>query len=195
MLYDSIKFIDDIPKAISNLVIEYGTTLPATGSEGELFFLTQDSGSNLKGLYVYNSVGWIATTPVTEQKVTDGLGYTPVNRAGDYAENTEMRQMYVRQAADQSGTSFTINFNNGDYFKLTATGNSTITFSNFTVGKVAAVIVECTNFGGKTISWPLGTKWAGGASPTFTSTGIDVISIIKDKNEVYRAFVLGKDVK
>ena len=195
MLYDRIVFIDDIPKSITNLIIEYGTSLPATASEGELYFLINDNGSDKKGLYIYNSIGWIPTTPITTEKVTLSLGYTPVNRDGDYASNLELRGSFVRQADDQSGTNFNINFNNGDYFKLTATGTSAITVNNFPNNKVAAVILECVNFGGKTITWPTGIKWASGTAPTLTSTGIDIISIIKDKNNVYRGFILGKDVK
>lgn len=195
MLHDRIEFLDGIPKSITNLVIESGGILPATATEGELFFLFEDNGVNKKGLYIYNSVGWIATTPITTEKVTLSLGYTPVNKEGDIANNLELRSSYVNQADDQSGTNFNINFLLGDYFKLTSTGTTTISVNNFPSNKVAAVLLECVNFGEKTITWPTGIKWAGGTAPTFTSTGIDIISIIKDKNNVYRGFVLGKDVK
>jgi hypothetical protein len=63
----------------------------------------------------------------------------------------------VRQATDQSAGSGTVTFdyNNGDYLKVTATGNISIALSNFPTGYVTAITIQCVNFGAYTITWPL----------------------------------------
>jgi hypothetical protein len=50
--------------------------------------------------------------------------------------------------------------------------------------------------GGGTIVYPASTKFAAGAAPVFTASGVDVIGIYYDvTTTTYMVFVIGLDVK
>jgi hypothetical protein len=62
------------------------------------------------------------------------------------------------------------------FSKTLAGGANAITFSNTTDGQT--VVVSLTGVGGSTVSWPAGTKWAGGVAPTQTAAGTDVYTFV-----------------
>ena len=76
-------------------------------------------------------------------------------------------------------------------------GSITLTMSGFPAsGTVAAGILEATNAGLATITYPTGSKWAGGTAPALTSAGKDVLGYYShDGGTTINWFVLGKDVK
>lgn len=77
-----------------------------------------------------------------------------------------------------SGTSKTIDFNNGNQQKLTLTGNCTIAFTAPSSG-VTSLRLEIVQGGGGpyTLTWPT-MKWAGGVKPpTSTAAAIDIAAI------------------
>lgn len=77
-----------------------------------------------------------------------------------------------------SGTSFNIDWNNGNHQKITLTGNVTLTFTNPSgIGMRTLKIVQDAT-GSRTITWPTIVKWAGGVAPTITTTanGYDMIA-------------------
>lgn len=81
------------------------------------------------------------------------------------------------------GGTATINFANGNFFKVTASGNFTFVFSNFpTCGMVT---IDARSFGGRTITWPGTTRFPGGVAPTFTSSGRDMFDIVKNADGDY----------
>lgn len=124
--------------------------------------------------------------------VSDGL-----MRDNDYATKLELNETRTRQASDQSASSgtVTLNYTNGDLFKVTASGSISIAVSNMPTGKVSSLTLQAINFGGYSITWPSGIKWAGGAAPSLTTTGTDFISIMKDGAGHTYGFLLGRDVK
>lgn len=83
-----------------------------------------------------------------------------------------------------------------DYFTLAPTAPITLTISNAPAGGFAtAVILRITN-GGTRVTWPTGTKWPGGSSPTLTAAGIDIVVMISDDDgTTWRAMVAGYDIK
>lgn len=132
----------------------------------------------------------------TQAQVITSLGYTPLNKAGDTATNLVNAASRIRQGSDYSGnTTATLDYSTGDYFKVTATGNLIIAVSNLPATYVASLTMETVNFGAYTITWPAGIKWSSGSAPAFTASGTDMISILKDKNEVLYGFLLGRDVR
>jgi len=76
-----------------------------------------------------------------------------------------------------TGTSKTINLNNGTFVTATLTGNCTFTFSNPVVGASSFTLV-LTNDGinGRSIVWPSSVRWPSSVIPNRTSTAnkIDV---------------------
>ena len=113
--------------------------------------------------------------------------------SGGTGTNTQLNAMRVRAVSAQSGTSFAINYNNGDLFPCTATGNAAVTFSNFPAGAVACGIVKAINWGGKTITFPVGTKIVGG-SLSLTTSGTDFLGLVWD-GSVMSVTLMAKDVK
>ena len=69
-----------------------------------------------------------------------------------------------------SGTTPTINVNNGGGFSLTMTGNTTFTFSTGNSGFSEGFVLQLTGNGG-TVTWPASVDWAGGTAPDAPASG------------------------
>lgn len=67
-----------------------------------------------------------------------------------------------------------INLSSGLAIIGTITGNTTFSFTNTLTGAVV-VILQLTNGGSYTITWPTSIKWSGGVAPELTATGTDII--------------------
>lgn len=81
----------------------------------------------------------------------------------------------VEQAVDV-GTGSAFDMSLGNYFYKTITVANTFTTSNVpAAGNVASFTLELTNGGAATITWMTGTKWAGGAAPSLTASGTDIL--------------------
>ena len=79
-------------------------------------------------------------------------------------------------AVDSGNVNGALALNAGyNYFRYTATGNYTISFTGLTTNRVWLGTLELTNGGYYTASWNSAIKWSGGVSPTLTSSGTDVI--------------------
>lgn len=67
----------------------------------------------------------------------------------------------------------TVNLSNGNLHHLTLTGNTTLTLSGATNGKVCSLTLLLTQdgTGGRSVTWPASVKWMpAGAAPSFTTT-------------------------
>lgn len=127
---------------------------------------------------------------------------------GDYLTKNEANQTYASlSGADFKGSireakvalvANDIDCSAGNYFTKTFTaGAVSLTMSNIPAsGTTAAGIVETINAGLATITYPTGSKWAGGTAPTLTSSGKDVLGwYVNDGGTTINWFVIGKDVK
>lgn len=85
----------------------------------------------------------------------------------------------------------------GNYFTRTVSANLAVTVGNApAAGLVGNFLLELTNGGAFTITWPTGTKWAGGATPTLTANGKDLLGFTTvDGGVTWLGTVLGKDYK
>jgi hypothetical protein len=73
----------------------------------------------------------------------------------------------------------TINLELGNYVSATVTGNTTWTFSNPPASPHAGgFVLELTNGGAYTMTWPSSVKWPGGSGPTLTASGVDVLAFL-----------------
>jgi len=72
----------------------------------------------------------------------------------------------------------TLNASSSNYFKYTATGNGTISFSGIVTDRAYFATLELTNGGAYTISWDSSIKWPGGISPTLVSSGTDILTFV-----------------
>ena len=91
-----------------------------------------------------------------------------------------LRETVVAMAAN------VIDLSLGNVFTKTITGATTLTISGVdaTVGVTNNFVLKLTNGGAGTITWPGGTKWAGGTAPTLTTSGKDTIIGISYDNGV-----------
>ena len=90
-----------------------------------------------------------------------------------------------------------INLNNGNYFSKTVTGNITFAVSNIpSSGTAASFVLDLTNGGAYTVTWFGGVDWPGGAAPTLTAAGRDVLGFFTyDGGSTWTGLLLGQDVK
>lgn len=65
-----------------------------------------------------------------------------------------------------------------NYFRYTATGNYTISFTGITNNRAWFGTLELTNGGAYTVTWDSAIKWPGGVAPTLSSSGTDVIQFV-----------------
>jgi hypothetical protein len=68
----------------------------------------------------------------------------------------------------------------GNYFTKTATGALSWTFTNVPASRSFVVMLELTNGGTGTQSWPASVKWPSGAAPTLIASGVDVLGFVTD---------------
>ena len=84
----------------------------------------------------------------------------------------------------------------GNYFTHGASANN-LTVSNVPAsGTVASFIIELTNGGAYTFAFWSGVKWAGGAVPALTASGVDILGFYThDGGTTWRGLLLAKDSK
>ena len=68
-----------------------------------------------------------------------------------------------------------INLNNGLAISATITGATTFSFTDVPQTGATVVVMQLTNGGAHTITWPSSIKWSGGTAPKFTASGIDIV--------------------
>jgi hypothetical protein len=105
---------------------------------------------------------------------------------------TSLRETKVIMAGGSA-----INLAFGNLFTKTVSSSTTFTVSNVPVsGSVSSFILELTDAGAYTVTWWSGVKWAGGAAPALTASGVDVLGFYThDGGTTWRGLVLVKDSK
>lgn len=80
------------------------------------------------------------------------------------------------------------------YFTATVTGNVTVYFTFDTTSPVNVIMIELTNGGAYTVTWPASTKWPSGAPPTLTTSGVDLLVFVsRDGGTTWRGVVAQQD--
>ena len=104
----------------------------------------------------------------------NGSQYIGINRAITYYGTTH-------NALGSGSGSRTIDLSLGNFVSSTITGATTWTFTN-PIASPAAIgfVLELTNGGSATQTWPASVKWPGGTAPTLTVSGIDVLTFFTD---------------
>tara|TARA_B100000470_G_scaffold219943_1_gene207602 strand:- start:443 stop:1144 length:702 start_codon:yes stop_codon:yes gene_type:complete len=97
-----------------------------------------------------------------------------------------------------SGSTATIDFEDGNFHKVTLTANCTFTFSNppatGTAGSFTLFLVQ-DGTGSRTVTWPGSVDWAAATAPTLTTTAaaVDVLTFITlDGGTIWNGFVAGQ---
>jgi hypothetical protein len=76
------------------------------------------------------------------------------------------------------------------------TSETTFTFSNPSAsGTACSFTLILTNGGSQTVNWPAAVKWAGGAEPELTASGVDVLTFVTvDAGTTWYGFAAGLDM-
>lgn len=84
-------------------------------------------------------------------------------------------------------TDTTIDWNNGYIQKITLGANITLSFINAIAGKRLILIVQQDSVGNRTLTWPSGTKWENGTTPTLSTSAnaIDIFGFFSDGTYYY----------
>jgi hypothetical protein len=146
-------------------------TLSFEGSAGQLFSITNDlTGS----IYSVNDVSGIPSIEVFANGVVELAATVGTTRLRSYDE-------YINANTASTGAT-TLDLSSGNFFNLTLTGNVTFTYSNVPTGRMVAftIVAKQDATGGRTITWPSGTKWPGGVAPpaTTSANAIDIWSVM-----------------
>ena len=146
-------------------------TLSFEGSAGQLFSITNDlTGS----IYSVNDVSGIPSIEVFANGQIDLAPFGGTVKLKSYDE-------YINANTATTGAT-TLDISSGNFFNLTLTGNTTFTYTNAPSGRMVSftIAVKQDATGGRTITWPSGTKWPGGVAPpaTTSANAIDIWSVM-----------------
>lgn len=84
----------------------------------------------------------------------------------------------------------------GNYFTKTAAGALTWTFTNVPTSRAYSFVLELTDGGSGTQTWPIDVKWPSGTAPILVASGVDLLSFITDDGgTTWRGVQLMKDSK
>lgn len=121
---------------------------------------------------------------------------------GSLAANIELKNTSETAAIDtSSGTTHTVDLQDGNVHQVTLDGDCTFTFSNPAVSGTASsftLILIQDGSGGHTPTFPGTVKWAGGSAPTITATAsaIDILTFLTtDGGTSWYGFAAGLDMQ
>ena len=159
-------------------------------SEGMVSYL-----SDTNAIEFYDGSSWTGLGDITAVNaganidVTNGTGPIPsvalaidaeVNFADQLATRPEMKDYAetVNAIGSTGGGTQDIDLTAGNVVSATVdTSANTFTFSNpSATGKSCSFTLILTNGGSQTVNWPSAVKWAGGAAPALTTSGVDVLT-------------------
>lgn len=179
-----------IAPAATSLTI--GTTTIVSGTSSRILY----DNAGVLGEYTTTGNGTVVvmqssptiTTPTILQ--VNSTTNNPIEfNAGTYTP--------IQAYTPSSGSTATLDFSKGNIHRITMpAGNVTIAFSNTTTGQCCLVDVIQDATGGRTVTWPT-IKWAGGTTPTLTTTGnkIDTLGIlVVNVASTYQGYVVGQNI-
>lgn len=154
-------------------------TLSFEGSAGQLFSITNDIGNTVFGVYDASGVVMMeanATTSTVYINPTQGslaIGNTVSTTNSSF-------DIYTNYTNKTVATSNTINCAIANYFTNTATGTMTFTFNSVPTNRAYGFLLELTNGGAATVTWPTAVKWPSATAPSLTASGVDLLGFVTD---------------
>jgi hypothetical protein len=178
-------------------------TLKVSGVD-VLGFTTVDGGVTYRGVLIAGGGSGGYTLPTATASVLGGVkvGTTLSISSGvlDVTSNptltgTVIIDGRIEQKANNRGSisgAQTLDLSLGDVISCTITGNTTFTFTNpAATGKVSAFVIEMTNGGSATITWPGSVSWVAGIAPTLRASGRNIIGFFtRDGGTTYQSFLI-----
>ena len=100
-------------------------------------------------------------------------------------------------ALGNTSTLATFDLETANFFSATSTGATTWAFSNpVASGDFGGFVAELTNGGAYTQNWPAAVDWPGGAAPTLTASGKDILVFVtRDAGTTWHGMAASIDSK
>ncbi len=168
--------------ATQDPTVNYSWNLPTVGGDAGAW------GAALNVIFGDDSTGIDAIV-----KAVSVIADAALSRAGGTmtGEILTLTQAFTAGSLGSMSGTVTMDLDAANAFFGTATGTLTFAFSNVPTGFVF-LILEITNGGSQTMTFPSSVKWPGGTVPTFTVAGVDVVNMYtRDGGTTWRA-VLGQ---
>lgn len=201
-----------VVKLLATSAITSGTvtSVAASGGTTGLTFsgspITTSGTLTLGGTLAVANGGTGATT-LTSNYVLKGNGTSAVSASQifDNGTNVGINQASPASKLDLNGgfagnptavPASAVDCSVGNFFTKTASGALTWTFTSVPASRAFSFLLELTNGGTGTQTWPTSVKWPGGTAPTLTTSGVDVLGFITyDSGTTWRGVQLMKDSK
>lgn len=179
----------DISGAHVTLVYD-GTTwhvYTQIGAETGDSLVASDIGVTVQGYDADTAKLDVSQTWAANQNFADYLVQRPVLR--DYA--------IEGSAIGNVGATRTFDLTVANFFSATLDQASTFTFSNPPgSGDFGGFVLELTDGGSDTITWPASVDWPGGSPPSLTASGVDqLVFTTRDGGTTWAGLVAGLDIK
>ena len=160
----------------NKLQLRRGTTAQHATFTGDVGEMTVDTD---KDTVVVHDNATAGGTPLAKESVVDDI------ISGDTIPTTIVTAMAAND----------IDLSAGEYFTKTISGATTITFSNIPSG-YSGWVLEITNGGSATVTWPASVKWGGGVAAVLTAAGVDILVFTTDDGgTTVRAGIFSTDNK
>ena len=102
----------------------------------------------------------------------------------DYAKANE-----VIQSLGSISSNTAIDVTSGRIAEMTIAGNLTLSFTSVPSVQCTKLVLKIINGGAYTITWPAGVTWNSGISPSLSTSGVDIITLITiDAGTTWYAF-------
>ena len=160
----------------NKLQLRRGTTAQHATFTGDVGEMTVDTD---KDTVVVHDNATAGGTPLAKESVVDDI------ISGDTIPTTIVTAMGAND----------MDLSAGEYFSKTISGNTTLTFSNIPSG-YSGWVLEITNGGSATVTWPASVKWGGGVAAVLTASGVDILVFTTDDSgTTVRAGIFSTDNK
>jgi hypothetical protein len=205
--------VNDEGVQIANLLKGSGAEVPASKITGtiaasSLPVVTHEKGGLEADVSAYDGLVKIsggATSAVTAPSgaiVGTSDTQTLTNKTINMGDNLLTRALVKDYAMEVYAhgsitTATTIDLENGNVHTATIGGNLTLTFSNpIASGDATSFVLELTNGGAYTLTFPAAVDWEGGTAPTLTAAGVDILVFYtRDGGTTWHGIVSSLDSK
>ena len=175
-----------------------GAGQPADAALDDISALAVTDGNIIVG----DGTNWVAETGATARTSLGAaaLGANTFTGTQSYADQILSRPQIedyaetVNAIGSTGGGTQDIDLTLGNVVTLTVdTSTNTFTFSNpSATGKACSFTAIITNGGSQTVNFPASVDWAGGAAPTLTASGVDVLTFVTvDAGTIWYGFAAG----
>jgi hypothetical protein len=159
------------------------------------------SGLNVTGIVantaagVLTSVSTTGTGQVVKENtptlITPNIGVATASSLNATGDITAKRYKLTMPTATTASSTTSLDLSTGNVFTINLSTNiSTLTLTNAAVGTYLVKFVQDAT-GSRTVSFPAAWKWAGGISPTLTTTAnkLDIVTLVYDGTIFYATIV------